>query len=110
MYIPIPILYIDKYTCYKIWKYSSISLEMGHIAKGMCCLHCSTVLTISRLQQSYIVLLSTVSAIKRNQLLLEWHCRLKALQVHAQFCSREVMLSCKWGMMQKMDETEFKEQ
>lgn len=67
-------------------------------------------MTISQLPQLYIVLLSTISAIKRNQLLLEWHCRLKALQVHTQFCSRKMILSCKWGKMQKMDETEFKEQ
>jgi len=83
---------------------------MGPVPKDRRCLHCTPVLTISWLQQPYVVILSIVSAIKRNQLLLEWHCRLKALQVHTQFCSRETILSCKWEMMQKMDETEFKEQ
>ena len=50
------------------------------------------------------------SVIKRIQLLLERHCRLKALQVHTWFCSWERVLSCESRMMQKMDETEFKEQ
>lgn len=50
------------------------------------------------------------SVIKRNQLLLERHCRLKALQVHIWFCIWERVLSCESRMMQKMDETEFKEQ
>ena len=54
--------------------------------------------------------LNSGSVIKGNQLLLERHYRLKALQVHTWFCSWERVLSCESGMMPKMDETEFKEQ
>lgn len=98
---------------YKIAFYGSIAIfpwKWVIFLKDIRCLQCGTGLTISLLQQPYMVLLKTVSAIKRNQLLLEWHCRLKALQVHTQFCSGVMILSCKWGMMQKMNETEFKEQ
>lgn len=54
--------------------------------------------------------LNSGSLIKRNQLLLERHSRLKALLVHTWFCSHKRILSGESGMTEKMDETEFKEQ